>query len=325
MVVLTQPLVTAVVLLVLLVVALGTSLIFERRTFCRHVCPVGGFIGLYAQLAPVELRVKDRAVCAQHGQKTCYTGDACGYGCPWQVFPGGLTKNTHCGLCFECLRTCPYDNVAVNLRSFGADLCQPTGRKLDEAFKAFIMLGSAIVYTAVMLGPWGALKSAAFAVGSVAWLGYALAFLVFVFGLLPGSFWLAVRAGRVIGRSTTPARHAFVRYAYALVPLGLAAWIAFSLAFVFANGSYVWPVLSDPMGLGWDLLGTTGMSWTPYLTGVIPVLQAVILLGGLIGASMTAHRIARQTPTQGSAVLQALPVMAFCLVMTVGMMELLIG
>src|SRR5512143_4072671 len=115
-VVLTQPSVTGLVLLILLVVALGTGLIFERRAFCRYLCPVGGFIGLYSQLAPVEVRVKDRAVCAAHLEKTCYTGGTDGYGCPWQVFPGALAKNTYCGTCFECLRTCPHDNVAFNLR-----------------------------------------------------------------------------------------------------------------------------------------------------------------------------------------------------------------
>ncbi|NTU65100.1 MAG: 4Fe-4S binding protein [Chloroflexi bacterium] len=63
-VVLTQPSVTGVVLLIFLIVALITSVIFERRAFCRYLCPVGGFIGLYSQAAPVEVRVKDPAVCA---------------------------------------------------------------------------------------------------------------------------------------------------------------------------------------------------------------------------------------------------------------------
>ena len=73
-----------------LLVAIGASLVFERRAFCRYLCPVGGFIGLYSQSAPLELRVVDASVCASHTEKTCYTGSSQGYGCPWQVFPGGL-------------------------------------------------------------------------------------------------------------------------------------------------------------------------------------------------------------------------------------------
>jgi polyferredoxin len=105
-VILTQPGVSSLVLFAFLLIAIGASLVFERRAFCRFLCPVGGFIGLYSQAAPIELRVKDTSVCASHTEKTCYTGSAAGYGCPWQVFPGGLVKNTSCGLCLECLRTC---------------------------------------------------------------------------------------------------------------------------------------------------------------------------------------------------------------------------
>ncbi|HJW84255.1 MAG TPA: 4Fe-4S binding protein [Anaerolineae bacterium] len=324
-VVLTQPRVTAVVLLAFLFVAVGASLIFERRAFCRYLCPVGGFIGLYSQLAPIEVRVKDTAVCAAHTEKTCYIGSRDGYGCPWQVFPGGLTKNTYCGACLECLRTCPHDNVAVNLRSFGADLTKPSGRKLDEAFKAFVMLGSAVVYSAVMLGPWGALKSASYTVGSGEWIAYALAFLGFVFGALPGLFFLAVLAGRKLSGSRLAQRKAFTAFAYTLVPLGLTAWIAFSLSFVFANASYLGAALSDPLGAGWNLLGTANVAWTPYLMHIVPLLQVMVLIGGLLWAGVTARRIAAEQMPRRMASVQAAPVMAFCLLVTAGLMGLLVG
>ena len=324
-VVLTQPSVTGIVLLIFLVVAIAPSLIFERRAFCRYLCPVGGFIGLYSQLAPVEVRVKDAEVCAAHTEKSCYVGSADGYGCPWLVYPGTLTKNTYCGTCLECLRTCTQDNVAFNLRSFGADLQQPAGRRLDEAFKAFVMLGAAMIYSAVMLGPWGALKSAAYSVGSLPWLGYAAAFVAFIFGVLPGLFLIAVAVGRRLSQSKETLKKAFVAFAYTLVPLGLAAWIAFSISFVFSNLSYLWPTLSDPMGQGWNLLGTANVSWTPYLTSLVPLLQTLVLLGGLAWAGVAARRIAAEKLSGRGIVLQALPVTAFCFVITVGLMGLLIA
>ncbi len=327
-VVLTQPRVTSIVLAAFLFIAVGASLIFERRAFCRYLCPAGGFIGLYSQLAPVEVRVKDSALCAAHTQKTCYLGSVDGYGCPWQVFPGSLVKNTYCGMCGECLRTCPYDNVTVNLRPFGADLQRPTGRRLDEAFKAFLMLGSALTYSAVMLGPWGALKSAAYAVGTAAWLEYALTFFILTFGLLPGLFWIAVRAGRAFAHSNTSTRQTFIAFAYALVPLGLAAWIAFSLSFAFANLSYLWPALSDPLGWGWNLLGTAGVAWRPYLSSLVPALQTLALLGGLMWASATARQIAGEPSPfagQASGFSLSLPVILFCLFVTLALLGLLVG
>jgi ferredoxin len=324
-VVLTQPSVTGVVLLVFWLAAVVTSLLFERRAFCRYVCPVGGFIGLYSQAAPIEVRVKDTAVCAAHTGKTCYTGNAKGYGCPWNVFPGGLTKNTYCGTCLECLRTCPHDNIAFNIRSFGADLIQPSGRKLDEAFKAFIMLGAAMIYSAVLLGPWGALKSAAYTVGSIEWWLYAMSFLAAIFVVLPALFAIAIVIGRKLAQSKEGLKHTFIALAYALVPLGLAAWIAFSLSFVLANISYLWPVLSDPLGQGWNLLGTADVAWTPYLTSIVPALQAIVLIGGLVWASITARRIAAEKQSEPRATWLALPVVGYCLIVTIGLIGLLIG
>ncbi len=319
-VVLTQPKVTAVILTIFLFLAVGASLVFERRAFCRYLCPVGGFIGLYSQAAPLELRVRDTAVCATHAEKTCYTGSADGYGCPWGVFPGGLVKNSNCGLCLECLRTCPRDNIAIQIRPIGADLNVVRGRKMDEAFKGFIMLGSAIVYAAVMLGPWGWLKMTAYSVGSAPWWAYVTTFLAVVFGLLPGLFWLAAWAGSRQRRGRRAVRRRFIAHAYALVPLGLAAWIAFSLSFVFANASYIWAVISDPFGWGWDLLGTAAAPWTPYLTQFTPFLQTLALVGGLAWASQTARRTAAEKPGE-----TAVPIILFSFMVTVGLLWLLVG
>lgn len=331
-VVLTNPRVTALVLAAFLLLATATALAYERRAFCRYLCPVGGFIGLYAQAAPLEVRVKDTAVCAGHREKTCYTGNVSGehrgYGCPWGVFPGGMYKNTYCGLCMECLRTCPQDNIAFHIRPVGADLTVARGRRLDEAYKAFIMLGSAAIYSIVMLGPWGALKDAAYQVGSAGWFVYSAGFLLVTLVLLPGLFWLVVRAGyrwaqRGQQHQRCSPRQAFVAYAYSLVPLGLAAWVAFSLGFVFANISYIGPALSDPFGWGWNLLHTADWAWTPLLTGVTPALQALALVGGLWWSVRLARHIA--TEDGGMPTRRALPVAFFNFLVTVGLLWLLVG
>jgi hypothetical protein len=324
-VVLTQPRVTGIVLVGFLATALGTSLIFERRSFCRYLCPVGGFIGLYSQAAPLEVRVKDTAVCASHKEKTCYTGSEYGYGCPWNVFPGGLVKNTYCGTCMECLRTCTLDNIAVYARPFGKDLKVSRGRRLDEAFKAFIMLGSALIYAAVLLGPWGSLKSSAYQVGSLGWAAYTIALLGIVFLLLPGLFYLSVRFSQLLSGSNAPTKRAFINAAYVLVPLGLTAWIAFSLSFVFTNLSYVWPVLSDPFGWGWNLLGTVGWAWTPYLSQLVPVLQTIILLLGLVWAVASIKDLYPEKLVMKYSVLGSLPLVAYCLVASSLMLYLLVG
>jgi hypothetical protein len=80
-------------------------------------------------------------------------------------------------LCTECLKACPKDNIALNLRPFGADLLVAKERRMDEAYKAFIMLGCALLYSAVLLGPWGWIKSWANMETLPHWGLYAIGFL----------------------------------------------------------------------------------------------------------------------------------------------------
>jgi polyferredoxin len=324
-VILTRPSVTAWVLLGMILSAVGLSLIFERRSFCRYVCPVGGFIGLYSKLAPVELRVIDTQVCKAHSKKSCYQGSENGYGCPWNIYPGGMipgiATNTNCGLCMECLRTCDYDNIALNLRAFGADIHPKNKAKLDEAYKAFIMLGSALVYSAVMLGPWGGLKNAAYQVGSLPWFSYGVTLLTLTWGLLPGLFYVATRTAQVIAPTNHNTRQIFTSHSAALLPLGFAAWVAFSFSFVFANISYLWPVLSDPFGWGWNLFGTVDLPWTPYLGSLIPSLQVPILIGGLVWSGFTTKKIAVGLQAHR----QFGPVMVFSLLITLLFLWLLVA
>ena len=312
-VLLTTPNITGIVLAAMLFAAIGLSTIFERRAFCRYLCPVGGFIGLYSQTAPIELRIKDKQICVTCDGKPCYNGSQAGYGCPWDVFPGGLTKNTYCGLCMECIRTCPHDNIAVNLRPFSADLAKPSTR-MDEAFKAFIMLGSAMIYAGVLLGPWGAFKDAAYNVGTSAWFIYAVIFLAIIFVILPGFFTLGI----LKTKNTLPLKQRFASLATALIPLGLMFWVAFSLSFVLTNASYIIAALSDPLGLGWNLFGTANAAWQPMLTSVLAPAQTLALVGGLIWSARTAQKAANEIRTS------SISVIAFSFILTLIMLWLLL-
>jgi polyferredoxin len=312
-VLLTTPNITGIVLAAMLFAAIGLSAIFERRAFCRYLCPVGGFIGLYSQTAPIELRIKDKQICAKCVGKPCYNGSTEGYGCPWDVFPGGLTKNTYCGLCMECIRTCPHDNIAVNLRPFSADLAKPSTR-MDEAFKAFIMLGSAIIYAGVLLGPWGSFKDAAYNVGTSAWFIYAVIFLAIIFIILPGFFTLGI----LKTKSALPLKQRFASLATALIPLGVMFWVAFSLSFVLTNASYIIAALSDPLGLGWNLFGTANAIWQPMLTSILAPAQTLALVGGLIWSARTVQKAANEVKVS------SLPVIVYCFITTSLMLWLLL-
>jgi polyferredoxin len=322
---LTQPGVTGWVLLAIIALATVTGLVFERRAFCRYLCPIGGITGLYANLAPVEVRIKDPAICIQHPEKSCYQGSAEGYGCPWGVFPAALRENSPCGLCMECLRTCPKDNIAVNIRPFGSDTGHRLSSRLDTAAFALVMLSSALVFSALFLGPWGKLKAAAYAIGQPSWMMYASAFLVFTTLILPGLFFLAVWASRRISGSLLSIRKAFATQAQALVPLGLMAWIGFTISFALIKLPVILTVLSDPLGLGWNLFGTARIAAFPDLSGFSSILEIIALLTGLFWSVRVARRLPDADKTAKPSMGQALPVTIFSLLFTFGMLWLLIG
>ncbi len=117
-----SPLYTAYLSIFILFLAVMTALIWDKNIFCRYICFVGAIVGMYSNLSPVEARSRDKDVCGRCKTKDCIKGNADGYGCPIFEYPGGMEKNTNCILCTECIKTCPNDNMTLNIRPFLSDL-----------------------------------------------------------------------------------------------------------------------------------------------------------------------------------------------------------
>lgn len=312
-----KPFGTFVLLGGLLVLATITMLIWEKRTFCLYVCPVSGFQGLYANLSVCEVRRKDAEVCRRHTKKTCFTGNESGYGCPWGLLPFRFEKNTYCGMCLECFKTCPYDNMAINLRPPGVDLLVDKQRGFDEAWKAFIMLGVALSFFMVFQGPYGFLKdwaaaktlSGFFAFITLHTIGGAL-----LIPLLHLLFAYFSRLGS--GRTDIPLKRIFINFSYALVPLGLALWGAFSIGILLPNLSYILHVVSDPFGLGWNMFGTANLAWKPFLTAYVGPFQAATLIAGLLLSIDIGYKLAYQTfGAQDEASRGAVPILIYLMLL----------
>ncbi len=326
-VILTRPWATSYMLLFMIVLGLVFSLFFKKqgktgRIFCRYICPVGGFIGLYSLMGALEIKVKDTNVCKSCRAKSCIKGSEKGYGCPWFEYPGKMDRNLYCGLCTECIKTCPNENIAFKTRPFGADLLKK--RKLDEAFKSFIMLGSGLFFLMVFFGWWGKLKDIAdplsggiFLTASQIQLKDLLSYTGLLWGVcligLPaltlGFAWLT----KVISADkSVKLKKLFIDFAYAFVPLGLMAWVGFVLGMILSNGTYVVSVLSDPFGWGWNLFGTADIRWRPLLPGVVPYLQLAAILIGLAKSITVGYRVIEENlGSHGRVIASTIPFAAF--------------
>ena len=277
----TRPIATAILFLAILVISLILSLIYRRRIFCLYLCPVGGFLGTYSMASMTEVRVKDREICKKHKEKECLKGGPGGWACPWKQYPGNMNRNNYCGLCTECIKSCPKDNVGIFLRPFGSDRML---RGYDEMFNAVIMMVVAIAFSITMLGPWGFIKEAA----NVTESRQILPFLIYLAALwgsalliLPGLFAATGMGANLISGRRTSDRDMILRMAYILIPVGIFSWIAFSLPPVMVNYNYILSVLSDPFGVGWNIFGTAHYPFDPLFPAWIPVIQGVVLLAGL--------------------------------------------
>ena len=99
--------------------------------------------------------------------------------------------------------------------------------------------------------------------------------------IVPGFFMLMTKAASRLAGVEIDRRLLTLRLAYILIPVGICAWIAFSLPAIMVNYGYIISVFSDPLGLGWDLLGTADTHFKALIPDWIPVIQGLILLAGL--------------------------------------------
>ncbi len=70
----TMPNMTGYFLLSLMIMSIVLAIIFEKRSFCRYVCPIGGMCGIYSMTSSVEVRAKSRGRCESCTTKECIRG-----------------------------------------------------------------------------------------------------------------------------------------------------------------------------------------------------------------------------------------------------------
>jgi hypothetical protein len=92
------------------------------------------------------------------------------------------------------------------------------------------------------------------------------------------------------------------------------------------NYGYIFSVFSDPLGLGWDLLGTADSHFKALIPDWIPVIQGVVLLAGLyLRLSRGFMALKELLPDSGSQLRAMLLPAAFALFAVHILLKLYIG
>lgn len=138
---------TAYLLLVFTLLAVVMGAVYEKRSFCRYICPIGLVLGLFSMLSAIELRCKSKRTCHDHDLKECVLGNRNGKPCPVSEFPQTMERNNQCIMCMECIKSCSKENIRISPRIPGKDIINLKKVHFDEAY---LIHGIIIIFLFVM-------------------------------------------------------------------------------------------------------------------------------------------------------------------------------
>jgi len=116
---------TAVMVLALAGGALATGVVFrEPRSFCRAFCPASALLSVYGRYTPVQLEVREPAVCDRCATKDCTRPENRDRfdrrSCPSLLRPYRRDPSDGCVVCLQCAKVCPHGNVGLGLVAEGS-------------------------------------------------------------------------------------------------------------------------------------------------------------------------------------------------------------
>ncbi len=277
--------------------AVIASLIYERRLWCRYLCPIGGMNGLFAKLAMVELRSTQQVCGSQCSTFGCYKGSGATpvtfadalpeegqatEGCPLYSHPAQLPNNRDCVLCMTCLKACPNRSVQLNLRFPGSDILDNHQGTGAEAALLLMLLGGVFMHHGPQiladlgLSPWP--LDADHLITSAP---LALALLS-----LPA---LALALVHGVSRWIDPHQPDYVTVAYAYLPFTLALNLAHYIPAATTEAGQILVVIAR--SLGYCDLPLPTLTWSP---DVASFLQGVTILSALIFSIYPLRRITQR-------------------------------
>jgi hypothetical protein len=313
-----DPYATAIVSLLMVLMATVSLSIFKRKAFCQYFCPVGRTIGFYSQLSILSIRAVDTDKCAQCKSLACYHGTKEVEPCPTNLVMGTLTQNTYCTSCGNCSQSCPDNNVTWALRSPSIEAISNARPHWDEAWFMLVLLALTAFHGISMMPFWEAL------VNNIA--GYIndsgqllITFTIILTVVLLGFSLLYSATGLLINKvSATSFKKVFTTFAFVNLPLAFAYHMAHNLNHLIREPINVASLITNPMGV--DALPLSMMEkhtrhfdmW--FSQDNLELMQVFLMIFGLwVAIQVVRHRSASINVTKR---LQQLPMVVYLLVVT---------
>lgn len=304
-----RPFISGLVFLALFIAAAIFGILYERRALCRYVCFLGNVAGNYSMVSPLELTYKDKKVCDNCKTKDCFFGNKKAKGCPYyQVIPSKDT-NRYCTLCANCVKTCPYDNIKLSLRPFGADFWRRKFVSFEESFFAKMLVGIVIIQNIGMLALWMNLSN--FVSRITGFTDERVLFTIVYFFVISIPLTIMFFSSFISSRfSKETILQNFARFGYAFIAVDLAGHLGHNLLHFLGEGK---TILMAAAGLFSGEVRQIIFQW--FLNyGTVRFLQYFIIALGAYATFVLAYKIARKTAENFSTALKtALPHIIFLL------------
>lgn len=276
---------SGILLLLITFAVIVSGAFFQRRTFCRYLCFLGGLSGNYARTGMLSLRA-NQDICENCSSKAaCFNGTDKAPACPLFSFPRTMDSSANCTLCGNCVKNCPNDAITLTLRPPTKELWFINKPKIEESFLAMAIMGIVLIQNITMLKIWEELLTG---IKKFTGINNTAINFTFLFALgvsLPvGLLTLAARFASRANSETTVQN--FARFGYALIPLDIAGHVAHNLFHLLAEGKSVFYSVASIFGS--QSTGPAALASNQ----TIRILQFLILALGLWGSLYTAKRIA---------------------------------
>ncbi len=276
---------SGVLLLLLTTGVIISGALFQRRTFCRYLCFLGGLCSNYSRGSVVELRA-DQDICRTCKAKAaCFNGTATQPGCPLFNFPRTMDSSANCTLCANCIKACPNDAIQVRARKPLSELWFLDKPKIEESFLAMAIMGIVLIQNLTMLSIWQDILGWIEQTTGIT--SYPLIFTVAFVVAVSVPVGLMALASKVASRGNLENTVTnFARFGYALIPLDIAAHLAHNLFHLLAEGGVVFSTVASLFGFDSAQMPTALAS-----SSTILILQLIILALGVAGSAYTIRRI----------------------------------
>jgi ferredoxin len=278
---------SGILLLLLTFSVIVSGAFFQRRTFCRYLCFLGGLSANYARTGMLTLRAKPDVCATCTAKAACYNGTDEVDGCPLFTFARTMEDSANCNLCANCIKSCPNDAITLSVRRPTKELWFLRNPKVEESFLAMAIMGIVLIQNVTMLTLWTDVTDWVTRVTGIS-NGAVIFTAVFAVGVSVPVALLALAAKVAARGNLEGTLKNFARFGYALIPLDVAAHIAHNLFHLLAEGKSV----SYTVGalFGQQSSGSAALVGN----GTIQVLQFTILAAGLAGSLYTVRRIAHR-------------------------------